>query len=305
MKQFFYLGFWFFKVKFLQKKIPLQTVLFITDECNLSCKHCSVYNHANPKRKTYEEIEEELLYSYKLGSRFVDLEGGEPLLWKDKEYQINDLIILAKKIGFFSITVTTNGQLPFSHLIADSIWISIDGLSEYHDEIRGKATFSRACKNIAESKQKNLNINMVINSKNYLSVNDTIRFAKDSPYINAISLNFYTPNSSDFDPLFLDWGQRKKVIDEIIQMKRDAYPIINSIAGLKKMKDNTFTKHCWISNFILPDKSRIDGCPLEVLNVCDYCGYCMAGEMAAVFKLQPETIFSALKLRMKKTKKIR
>ncbi len=303
MKQFFYLGFWFFKVKFLRKKIPLQTVLFINDECNLSCKHCSVYNHTNPHRKTYEEIKEELLYSYNLGSRFVDFEGGEPLLWENNEYRINDLIALAKKIGFFSVTVTTNGQLPFSHLIADSIWVSIDGLQQYHDEIRGKGVFDRACKNIAESNYQNLNINMVINSKNYHSVNDTIRFAKDNPHIKAISLNFYTPHSGKDDPLLLDWEQRKKVIDDIILMKKNAYPIINSIAGLKKMKNNNFKKHCWISNFILPDKSRINGCPLAASPICDYCGYCMAGEMASVFQLQPETIFSALKLRIKSIRK--
>jgi MoaA/NifB/PqqE/SkfB family radical SAM enzyme len=299
MKQLIYLGFWYIKARFFGRKRPLQTVLFITDECNLSCKHCAVYNHAQPRRKTYKEIEDELRYSHRLGSRFVDFEGGEPMMWNDGQYNINDLIDLAKEIGFFSTTVTTNAQFPFTDLKADSIWVSLDGLGAYHDEIRGKGVFERLCKNIAESKQKALSVNMVINSKNYNSVEETIRFTKENPHIHSISLNFYTPSSLAPDPLFLDWDKRKEIIDLIIGMKKAGYPVMNSVSGLKKMKTNNFKKYCWITNFILPDKTRVEGCPLEALNICENCGYCMAGEMACVFHLKPDTIFSALKLRMR------
>ena len=120
---FFYLGNWYFQTKFLKRRKPLQTVLFITNQCNLSCSHCSVYDHEHPTVKSYDQIKEELLYSYKLGSRFVDFEGGEPTLWRDGDLRLNDLIDLAHKIGFFTTTVTTNAQLPFAGLNANSIWV--------------------------------------------------------------------------------------------------------------------------------------------------------------------------------------
>jgi len=299
MRQLFYLGFWFLRARLFGRKRPLQTVLFISDECNLSCKHCSVYNHEKPHRKTFVEIKEELIYSYRLGSRFVDFEGGEPLMWKDGEKRINNLIDLAKQIGFFSTTVTTNGQFPIVGCKADSIWVSLDGLNDYHDSIRGKGVFERLCKNIAESNHKSLSVNMVINNQNYLSVKETIVFAKDNPSIQSISLNFYTPDSLNEDPLFLNWQKRSEIIDEISIMKKQGFPIMNSISGLKYMKTNKFKKYCWITNFILPDKSRFETCPMQTLGICERCGYCMAGEMASVFHLKFDTLFSAMKLRIR------
>ena len=99
IKQFIYLGWWFFGARVLGRKRPLQTVLFISDRCNLECKHCSVYNKTNPRQFSYEEVREQLQYAYNQGSRFVDLEGGEVMIWRDGDYRINDLIDLAKEIG--------------------------------------------------------------------------------------------------------------------------------------------------------------------------------------------------------------
>ncbi len=75
--EFTYLPFWWIRAVLGRHK-PLQSVIFISDRCNLSCKHCSVYNHELPNDKTFAQIEEELRYCYSLGSRFVDFEGGEP-----------------------------------------------------------------------------------------------------------------------------------------------------------------------------------------------------------------------------------
>ena len=70
--QMCYLAQWFVRARFFGRRAPMQSVLFITDRCNLSCKHCSVYNHTNPTSKSYEQIREELKYCHSLGSRFVD-----------------------------------------------------------------------------------------------------------------------------------------------------------------------------------------------------------------------------------------
>lgn len=298
MKKMIYLGWWFFKARFMGAKRPLQSVIFISDKCNLTCKHCNVYNLANPNTKSMKEIEEELRYCYKQGSRFVDFEGGEPFLWRDGNKDINDLIRLSKRIGFFSATVTTNAQLPFTNCVADSIWVSLDGLGDYHDEIRGKGAFKRLEKNVSACGHKALSFNMVINSKNYQSVKDTIEYATNHPAIRSISLNFHTPYKGT-EELFLDWEIRKKVIDEIIAMKKAGYPIINSVSGLKLMKHNQFKKQCWVSNFILADGTKLTECTGKTAGLCNQCGLCMAGEMHSVFTLKPDTIWAGIKLRMK------
>ena len=298
MRKLIYLGIWFAKARLFGSKRPLQTVLFINDECNLSCRHCTVYNNETPIIKPYEQVREELEYSYRLGSRFVDFEGGEPTIWRDGEHDLNSLIRLSKKIGFYSATITTNAWMPFTGSEADSIWVSLDGLGDYHDDIRGKGSFERLIKNIAASGHPALSVNMVINSRNYLSVEETIEFAKNNPHIQSISLNFYTPYDAT-SGLFLDWETRADVIDKIIAKKKQGYPVMNSVSGLKLMKHNNFKKECWVSNFILPDGSRLPECPGSLSGVCDQCGFSMAGEMRSVFNLKPDTVMAGMSLRVK------
>jgi MoaA/NifB/PqqE/SkfB family radical SAM enzyme len=297
MKSFLYLPFWFFRAKFLGVKKPLQTVLFISEKCNLTCKHCTIYQSANPHIKSYEQIKDELFYSYRLGSRFVDFEGGEPTLWRDGDKDLNSLIRLAKATGFYSVTTTTNAFMPFRSSEADSIWVSLDGLGQYHDDIRGKGVFERLVKHIKEANHPRISVNMVINSRNYPSVEETIEFVKNNPDIQSISLNFHNPYPGT-EHLFLDWKIRSEIIDLIVRKKKAGYPVMNSISGLRLMKDLKFKKQCWVSNFILPDGLRLAECPGKTAGICDSCGLSMSGEMHSVFRLKPDTIFAGMKLRM-------
>jgi len=297
MKQFIYLALWFFKTKILKRKIPLQTVIFISDLCNLTCKHCCVYSKGAPVIKSFEQIKDELLYSYRLGSRFVDFEGGEPFLWNKEGKNINDLILLAKQIGFFSTTVTTNAQIPFNNCQADSIWVSVDGIGKYHDQIRGEGSFSKLVQNITQNNHPAMSINMVVNALNYTSVEDTIRWVSEQPNLQSVAINFHTPYPGT-EELFLDWELRKKTIDKVLQMKKKGFQIMNSFSGLKKMKNNSFKQYCWVSNFILADGMRFSECPGKIQGVCTQCGFGMAGEIASMFQLKPDTILAAGKLRL-------
>ncbi|MCX6154532.1 MAG: radical SAM protein [Candidatus Kapabacteria bacterium] len=296
LKQLLYLPTWFIKTRIFGKKIPMQTVLFINDLCNLTCKHCTIYNNKTPITKSYQQIREELIYSYNLGSRYVDLEGGEPTLWKEADKNFNSLVRLAKEIGFFSVTLTTNAFLPFNDSESDSIWVSLDGNREYHDQIRGKNSFDRLDENIRNSGHPRVSVNMVVNSINYSSVAETIQFAKDHPNIKSISINFHTPFKGT-EHLFLPFEQRNEVIDLVIKMKKSGYPIMNSVSGLKAMKDLNFKKVCWVTNFIMVDATKYAECQGKAFDLCDSCGFCMAGEMHSVFSFKLDTIFAGLKLR--------
>lgn len=299
MKSALHLPLWFLKTKLLGQKKPLQTVLFINDLCNLQCKHCNIYNIKNPITKTFEQIREELQYCYDQGSRFVDFEGGEPTLWKEGDRTLNDILDLAKEIGFFSTTVTTNATRPFPNLKADAIWVSLDGIGEYHDMIRGEGVFDKLVKNIETCGHPDLSVNMVVNALNYTSVEDTIEFVKKNPHIKSISINIYTPfEGPKNDRLHLDWDKRIEMLDKVIAMKKKGYPIMNSVSGLKLMKHNKFKKQCWVTNFVMVNGDRLDRCQGYRDGACDYCGFCMAGEMRSVMTFKPDTILAGLKLRM-------
>jgi MoaA/NifB/PqqE/SkfB family radical SAM enzyme len=298
MRQFFYLAWWFVRVRFFGKRNPLQTVLFITNQCNLACKHCSIYDSSAPVSKTKKQIGDELQYAYNAGARFVDFEGGEPTLWKENKHTLNDLILLAKQIGFFSATITTNAQSSFSNSLADSIWVSIDGVGAVHDTIRGKGAFACLETHLAQCGHRMVYANMVINNQNDTNVCRTIQYVKDSPYLQAISLNFHTPYAGT-ESLFLEWNRRATVLDEIIRMKKVGYPILNSLSGLKLMHHNNFKKQCWISNFILVDGTRLSKCPGSIAGICSCCGYGMAAEMQSLFRFRCDTLLAGLHLRIK------
>ena len=137
---------------------------------------------------------------------------------------------------------------------------------------------------------------MVVNKYNWESVAETIQYVKNNPAIESISINFYTP-FPDAENLMITRKQREEVIDTVIRMKREGYPIMNSISGLRLMKHNRFKRRCWVTNFIYADHKRAN-CAGEELGICSDCGLCMAGEMNAVFNFCLDTILAGLKLRL-------
>jgi hypothetical protein len=137
---------------------------------------------------------------------------------------------------------------------------------------------------------------MVINSLNYSSVDKTIEFAKNHPNIEKISINFHTPYEGT-EYLMLDWNKRIEVIDKVIACKKRGYPIMNSVSGLKNMKDLRFKKYCWISNFVHINSEKTVDCGVPS-HICEHCGFSMAGEMNAVMSLKFDTIFAGMQLRI-------
>ena len=297
IKQFSYLAFWFLRARFFGRKAPLQSVIFISDKCNLQCKHCSVYQLVNPNIKSYEQVCEDIRYCYSIGSRFIDFEGGEPCIWRDGDKTVNDLIDYAKSIGFFSCTITTNAQKDFSNSHADSIWVSLDGVGEYHNAVRGNGVFERLEKNVAACGHPAVSFNMAINTLNKDAVAATIEYAEKNPAIKSISLNFHTPFEGT-EYLALSMEERAPIIDLILDYKKRGYKIMNSRSGLKKMKKMDFKTQCWVTNFIFSDGTKTPTCIDATQGVCDQCGFCMAGEMNSVFNFHPDTIFAGLNLRL-------
>ena len=310
LSHYIYLGQWFARARFLGRRAPLQTVLFITDKCNLRCKHCSVYGSAGNKQRSFDDIVADMKYSYELGSRFIDLEGGEPTLWKQpyttsdnttQYYTINDIIDTALEIGFFSVTVTTNAQQDFSWIRPQSIWVSMDGVGEYHDRVRGEGTFARLEENVRKSGFKHICVNMVVNALNYESLDAAMEYAKTNPSIEQISINFHTPYPGT-EYLMLPLEKKAELIDKVIAYKKKGYPIMNSISGLKLMKRNALGeiklgKECFVTNFIYTEGTR-GLCLGYGTDQCRVCGFCMAGEMASVWNFKPDTILAGFKLRM-------
>ncbi|MCL2756477.1 MAG: radical SAM protein [Coriobacteriia bacterium] len=298
MGELLYYATWFFKAKFLGRHKPLQSVVFITDRCNLNCKHCNVVKTGSDCiSKSYEQVKADLEYCYGLGSRIVDFEGGEPHLWTDGDKDINSLIDLARAMGYYSITVTTNAQLPITAK-SDLIWVSIDGLRENHDEQRAPGSFDRAFKHIAACDHPNLNVNMTITSKNYQDFEAVARLVTETPHLRRMSFSFYMPYEKR--DLCVTPEIRNQTIDTALRLKKEGVDIMNSNAGLKLLRDPRSFAHkrqCWISNFIFSDGTRLDECPGAAVGLCEECGFGMGAEMTLLWKLHPAMLKAGLSVR--------
>lgn len=129
---------------------PLQTITIrVTKGCNLKCIQCySVSGQKLKNELSLEEIKNIIDQGKKLGVIRIFLTGGEPLIRPD----IDEILKYADD-NELAIYMSTNGTLFNKKIISTlknlkhlrTLQISIDGLKETHDLIRGvKGTFDKA-----------------------------------------------------------------------------------------------------------------------------------------------------------------
>ena len=136
------------KYQFLGRHTPLIAGLAITSKCNLKCRHCRIPSRAAGDM-TYGDTKAILDSFYREGGRTLYLEGGEPFLWSDGQRRLEDIIAYAHAIGYYTVVVYTNGTMPLN-TSADTVFVSVDGLKETHDFLRG-VSYDRIMNNISES----------------------------------------------------------------------------------------------------------------------------------------------------------
>jgi sulfatase maturation enzyme AslB (radical SAM superfamily) len=76
---------WYFNEDYIRNlNIPLKIHLDVTDNCNLSCKHCYYYeeNNLRYRIKNQEKVNQIVERLVKLKIPEIELLGGEPLLFK-------------------------------------------------------------------------------------------------------------------------------------------------------------------------------------------------------------------------------
>lgn len=232
---------------------------------------------------------------YDRGNRLLMFEGGEPLLWRDADRRLHDLILYARR-RFYSVGVTTNGTLPLD-LPADVLWVSVDGLRETHNTLRGAPIFDQVIANVRASRHPRLYAHVTINSINAGEVPELLRFLNG--IFNGITIQFYYPYHHK-DDLFLDFDRRAPLLDEIIDLKAQGIRILNSKASLKALKRNTWVCRDRLMDNANPDGSFQQGCYLKGRADidCSRCGFSPHTEISLACQGQPQAILAGMKIFM-------
>ena len=144
----------------------------ILTACNLSCRHCYI----NPAQHgsdivSREHLEEwlELFHDDNKETNVIFL-GGEPTMHPDLDHAIR----FAKKLGYSSVTVDTNGFL-FHDILnkvepsdLDFLSFSLDGPNpEVNDALRGDTVFDTCTKNLKKAVARGFNVSLIYTVSKY------------------------------------------------------------------------------------------------------------------------------------------
>ena len=250
------------KNRFFFKFIPFHPTdarLAVTNNCNSRCVHCVFWRFKSSDELGLDEIEDVLIQLRELGVFRSVLAGGEPTLRKD----LPEIVRTCSSLKFTEVWLLTNSLLLDEDLIRQlleagltSIGVSIDGLEETSDAIRGrKGGFKKAISALSllsELKQKeyhslNVYVGMVLMKQNLNQVVPMANLASElkvqlrlclvrSPLHYASELAESTDNISLLHPLTDAADLADLWIDDQLELDK----VINELHEIKKSKTNVF-----------------------------------------------------------------
>ena len=172
---------------------------------------------------------------YNSGAVGIAFEGGEPLLRNDLE----EILAFSRSLPLHT-SLITNGTLLEARIdeiapyINGVIYVSLDGLEKTHDAVRGVAgSFRKAVRGISAAREKvPVTINTTIMAENIDEIEDMVGLAKElgTKISVAVAHEYCNVNASS-----AAIGKTSKIAHTLIKMKREGYPIVNSIGYLKVM----------------------------------------------------------------------
>jgi len=226
------------------------------------------------------------------GARILILEGGEPLLWRDGEHGLGEVVRHAQR-SFWSVGVVTNGTLPLPPE-PDVVWVSVDGLEETTKAIRG-LIFRRQVANIEASRHRRVYANVTITTASVGEVPELVMAL--AGLVRGITIQFYYPYEDDLE-LFVPWEQRAELLEKLVLMKQQGYPLLDSVAALRALERPGWRCHPWLVASAEPNGTITQGCYLTGRGpiACERCGFAAHVEMSMAYDLKPGAVISGLRV---------
>ncbi len=268
------------------------TNLMVTNRCNLRCSYC--FMNAGTAGYVYEptldQIRELMVQArkeYPVGSKAIQITGGEPLIRED----IFDIIKIAKDVGFVHVQVNTNGfklaeSVDYCQRIKDAkvntIYMSFDGVTKETNPWLEQS--KKAIENMKKVGLMCILVPVLIGGKNVQETGKIIRYALDN--LDIIRGVNFQPISFCGRVTNIDEERRKEQRVDYVRMleaieeefdgqisREDFYPvpfvfpISKLIKNLKRETQIEFTAHpgCGGATYIFVD----NGNPIPITRFVD------------------------------------
>ncbi|MDX6696043.1 MAG: Fe-coproporphyrin synthase [Blastocatellia bacterium] len=256
----------------------------VTNRCNLRCEHCYFFaeSHKGEKELSVEEWVEKLEAMKAAGHPMMlcTWVGGEPMVRKK-------LIEIGRKY-FKHNTIVTNGTMELPDWDDCNYVISIDGTEEAFARMRAPGIYQKIKQNVINHPELKIQISCVITSITKDCIEDLVK--EWGPIARGgIIFDFFTPITNLDEMLWLDWPERDRMIDRILELKKKYPGIINMMdSTLELMRSKNakqVTDNCLFSRkaFTLGPTGEHKGkCMMGDAADCDRCGCVVPFHMATL-----------------------
>ncbi|MGE3844098.1 MAG: radical SAM protein [Vicinamibacterales bacterium] len=239
----------------------------LTEFCNARCVHCNIWQNRGKEDSPTVAQWNTVLTDLRdwLGPVHVVFTGGEALL---RPWAL-DVVSHAARLGFY-VEHLTHGfwddQSKIERLALSGpsrVTVSLDGVGETHDLVRGKANFFKKASTSIETLQRlqrdrglryTVRLKNVLMSHNLHEAERVADFASKpgtEVFYQAIEQNYNTPEDARWFEHSPNWPRDPEravaVVQRLIALKQDGRHIANSVAQLEAM----------IPYFRDPDRFRV------------------------------------------------
>jgi radical SAM family uncharacterized protein len=241
-------------------KVPLFCGHKLTYNCNLRCKMCPFWKRPH-QDSSFEQEKAILKQIYDSGAFGIAFEGGEPLLRRD----LVEILAFARSMHLHT-SLITNGTLLESRIdevspyINGVVYVSLDGLEETHDAIRGvNGCFKKAIQGITVAAQKlPVTINTTIMAENLNEIEDLVKLSKELNVRISVAIAHEYCNAKTSVPAA---EEIVKVAGKLAGLKKKGYPIKNSISYFEVIaKTKNWKCKPWATINVGPDGKLVLPC---------------------------------------------
>lgn len=233
---------------------PLLVTFSLNAKCNFRCKYCyGDYENRRYKEITTEEVLNLINELANMGTRFLQLSGGEPLMFPG----IEKVVDLANKRGI-CLGMSTNGSLIPHKLDVvkkiQTIAVSLDGDENTNDANRGIGTYKKAIEGIETAMSLGVRVHTytTVTRYNANSLDWLMEFCKRKGIYAEFGflVNRTLKNDIEYKGIDLDIETFKKVQTRLIYYKQKGYPILFSKQILERVhKWPNYSKKRWLDEY--------------------------------------------------------